>query len=330
MFERFTQPARQSVVGAQDEARRLDHDYIGTEHLLLGLLREPDTIAARVLHQLGVSLEGARGDVEAIVGRGAETPSGHIPFTPRAKKTLELSLREALGLGHNYIGTEHILLGLLREGGGVAVMALGRRGVTPERIRPLVQVELDRAGAGPAPGRGRPTGLATTRRTAGAEAVIATAEQLAAPGPVGSHHLLEAMALVDDSLASGALRALGVEAETLAGKIDELGTEGTSDSSPEDTAARQMEVRAGDDELTIVLRDAATVELGRSLAAAIGNPVTGGGPAGSPLVGLWQATLTALQQLLDRVEPVEEPEPASRTALVRAAIRNRLHRRGAT
>ena len=124
MFERFTARARHVVVLAQEEARRQQHNYIGTEHVLLGLLGEPDGLAFRVLQSFGMSLEGARQEVTAIVGTGSAAPSGHIPFTPRAKKTLELSLREALHLSHNYIGTEHILLGLIREGEGVAAQVL--------------------------------------------------------------------------------------------------------------------------------------------------------------------------------------------------------------
>src|SRR5271170_675571 len=124
MFERFTNRARHVVVLAQEEARQLHHNYIGTEHVLLGLLGEPDGVAGRVLAGFGMSREGAREEVKAIVGAGSGMPSGHIPFTPRAKKTLELSLREAVSLHHNYIGTEHILLGLIREGEGVAAQVL--------------------------------------------------------------------------------------------------------------------------------------------------------------------------------------------------------------
>ena len=120
MFERFTDRARRSVVAAQEEARQRNDKHIGTEHLLLGLLTEPDAIAGRVLTQLGIGLAATRADVAAIIGTGAGSPGGHIPFTPRAKKVLELAFREALQLGHNYIGTEHILLGLVREGEGVA------------------------------------------------------------------------------------------------------------------------------------------------------------------------------------------------------------------
>ena len=135
MFERFTDRARRVVVLAQEEARTLDHGYIGTEHLLLGLLREGDGVAARTLESLGVSREAARGQVEEIIGRGVDPPPSHIPFTPRAKKVLELSLREALALGHTYIGTEHLLLALLREGHGVAAQVLVRLGVDHARVR---------------------------------------------------------------------------------------------------------------------------------------------------------------------------------------------------
>src|SRR6266550_5935668 len=128
MFERFTDRARNAVVLAQEEARRLDHNYIGTEHILLGLIRESDGHAARALESLGISLDAVRQQVEEIIGRGQEAPSGHVPFTKRAKKALELSLRESLELGHNYIGTEHILLGLLREGDGVAAEVLVKLG----------------------------------------------------------------------------------------------------------------------------------------------------------------------------------------------------------
>jgi ATP-dependent Clp protease ATP-binding subunit ClpA len=128
MFERFTDRARRVIVLAQEEARLLNHNYIGTEHLLLGLLREGQGVGALALTSLGVSLEGVRAQVEEIIGQGQSAPSGHIPFTPRAKKVLELSLREALQLGHNYIGTEHILLGLIREGEGVAARVLVKLG----------------------------------------------------------------------------------------------------------------------------------------------------------------------------------------------------------
>src|SRR5216683_760436 len=138
MFERFTDRARRVVVLAQDEARMLNHDYIGTEHILLGLIHEGEGIAAKALQALQISLETVRSQVEEVVGKGQETRSGHIPFTPRAKKVLELSLREALQLGHNYIGTEHILLGLIREGEGVAAQVLVKLGADLNRVRQQV------------------------------------------------------------------------------------------------------------------------------------------------------------------------------------------------
>ena len=138
MFERFTDRARRVVILAQEEARLLNHNYIGTEHILLGLIHEHEGVAAKALESLDISLESVRGQVEEIIGQGAKPPSGHIPFTPRAKRVLELSLREALQLGHNYIGTEHILLGLIREGEGVAAQVLVKLGADLARVREQV------------------------------------------------------------------------------------------------------------------------------------------------------------------------------------------------
>src|SRR5687767_11404364 len=164
MFERFTDRARRVVVLAQEEARMLSHNYIGTEHILLGLIHEGDGIAAKALESLGVSLEAVRAQVEEIIGQGQQAPSGHIPFTPRAKKVLELSLREALQLGHNYIGTEHILLGLIREGEGVAAQVLVKLGADLNRVRQQViqllsgyQGGKEPAAAGAAAGEAAPS-----------------------------------------------------------------------------------------------------------------------------------------------------------------------------
>ncbi len=138
MFERFTDRARRVVVLAQEEARGLNHNYIGTEHILLGLIHEGEGVASKALESLGISLEAVREQVQEIIGQGQQAPTGHIPFTPRAKKVLELSLREALQLGHNYIGTEHILLGLIREGEGVAAQVLVKLGADLSRVRQQV------------------------------------------------------------------------------------------------------------------------------------------------------------------------------------------------
>jgi ATP-dependent Clp protease ATP-binding subunit ClpC len=146
LFERFTERARQVVVLAQEEARTLKHNYIGTEHILLGLLREEDGIAARVLESLDITVEEVRAQVARIVGQGDEVTTSQIPFTPRAKKVLELALREGLALGHNYIGTEHVLLGLVSEGEGVASRVLLDFGVGAETVREAVADALSGVG----------------------------------------------------------------------------------------------------------------------------------------------------------------------------------------
>jgi ATP-dependent Clp protease ATP-binding subunit ClpA len=151
VFERFTERARQVVVLAQDEARALKHNYIGTEHLLLGLLREEEGAAARALEELDVSLEEVRAQVAQIIGTGDEVATGMIPFTPRGKKVLELALREALSLGHNHIGTEHILLGLAREGDGVAMRILLDFDADAAKIRGTIIRTLSHAPAPPDP-----------------------------------------------------------------------------------------------------------------------------------------------------------------------------------
>ncbi len=170
MFERFTDRARRVVVLAQEEARLLNHNYIGTEHILLGLIHEGEGVAAKALESLSISLEAVRAQVEEMIGQGGSSPSGHIPFTPRAKKVLELSLREALQLGHNYIGTEHILLGLIREGEGVAAQVLIKLGADLSRVRQQVIQLLSgyqsgsgsgAAGAAGSGEKGQPAGVAS-------------------------------------------------------------------------------------------------------------------------------------------------------------------------
>ncbi len=142
MFERFTDRARRVVVLAQEEARMLEHNYIGTEHLLLGLIHEGEGVAAKALRALDVDLDTLRREVEALVGRGQQPQQGHIPFTPQAKKTLELALRESVQLGHDYIGTEHLLLGLVREGEGPAAQVLEQRGIELNTVRQEVIRQL--------------------------------------------------------------------------------------------------------------------------------------------------------------------------------------------
>jgi len=192
MFERFTDRARRVVVLAQEEARMLNHNHIGTEHILLGLLHEGHGVAASALQSLGISLEAVRQEVEQIIGRGDQAPSGHIPFTPRAKTVLELSLRESHLLGHDYIGTEHILLGLIREGDGVAPQVLVRLGADLNRVRQqVIQLLHGHQGKEPTSSKDAPGGLRLGRVPPGAasggtavESRLSAIEQRIGTGPV--------------------------------------------------------------------------------------------------------------------------------------------------
>ncbi|MDP9144564.1 MAG: AAA family ATPase, partial [Actinomycetota bacterium] len=171
MFERFTDRARRVVVLAQEEARLLNHNYIGTEHILLGLLNEGEGIAAQALESLDIDLASVREEVVKIIGQGQQSPSGHIPFTPRAKKVLELSLREALQLGHNYIGTEHILLGLIREGEGVAAQVLQQLGAELQKVRQTV-IQLLSGPGGSEQQASEPAGSGSRESSAGGSTVL--------------------------------------------------------------------------------------------------------------------------------------------------------------
>jgi ClpA/ClpB-like protein len=289
MFERFTGRARHVVVLAQEEARLLNHNYIGTEHILLGLLGEPESIAGKVLSEFGFTRDAGREDVEQRVGRGKSAQSGHIPFTPRAKKTLELSLREALTLGHNYIGTEHILLGLIREGEGVAYQILTER----TDLATLRAAVID---AIPAPSTAesepdetnavlrwlrarlsrhsttvpfRPetatveAGLAATHGTPAVEAALQHAARIAGPLPVGSHHLLLAALADTNSAASATLTSLGVDIDELKEKLRAANVAGTSDEQPEEAGRRQMAIEVSDEILTLVFTDPVIVKAGK-------------------------------------------------------------------
>jgi ATP-dependent Clp protease ATP-binding subunit ClpA len=292
MFERFTNRARHVVVLAQEEARLLNHNYIGTEHILLGLLGEPESIAGTVLTSFGITLDGVRVEVEDAVGRGKKKLSGHIPFTPRAKKTLELSLREALSIKHNYIGTEHILLGLIREGEGVAAQILRKHADLLEiRLAVLNAVSADDPGE-PAEGTEETNAVlrwlrqrlsrhgaslpfrpelptVETRGTPAVEAALQQAARLAGPSPVGSHHLLLAALEDANSAASSALASLGVNLDELRGKLRSAKLAGTSDEQPEQAGRRQMAIQVTDEILTIVTTDPVIVEAGKEALRAV-------------------------------------------------------------
>jgi ATP-dependent Clp protease ATP-binding subunit ClpA len=316
MFERFTGQARQVIVSAQEEARVLDHNYIGTEHLLLGLLTAPDSVAGVSLTALGYGRDEVRAKVEDMIGRGKTSPSGHIPFTPRAKKVLELSLREALQLKHNYIGTEHILLGLIREGEGVGPQVLAEKHPL-DRIRGEVLTRLDSPAGREAHG---------AARTPAAHDVLALAAELAGEAPVGSHHILEAILQQPDSAAAKVLTDAGVDRDQLAAKLDEVSTEHTADDTPEQAAARQLELSVTDETVTVVLRDPGSLELGRRIIDLNGGPLVARGPELDLLVRLWTTVngwLAATARAL-APEPDEPEESSSR------GLRSRFRRRRAS
>jgi ATP-dependent Clp protease ATP-binding subunit ClpC len=293
MFERFSGKARHVVVLSQEEARRLSHNYIGTEHILLGLLGEPESVAGTVLDSFGFTRDGVRAEVEEQIGRGKSQPSGHIPFTPRAKKTLELSLREALQLKHNYIGTEHILLGLIREGEGVAAQIM-REHVDLTELRDAVVSAVppgsDSGDLGESeesnvlrwlrtrlsrrvtsvPFRPDVAGAERgTRGTPAVEAALQQAARLAGPLPVGSHHLL--LAALDDSksAASSALVSLGVDMDELRTRLRSAKVTGTTDEQPEQAGRRQMTIQVTDEALTIVATDPVIVQAGKDALNAV-------------------------------------------------------------
>jgi ATP-dependent Clp protease ATP-binding subunit ClpC len=312
MFERFSADARRAVVIAQDEAGRLNHNYIGTEHLLLGLLRQPEGIAAVVLNEFGITLDGAREQVERIVGLGKNPAGkGHIPFTPRAKKVLELSLREALRLGHNYIGTEHILLGLIREEDGVAGQIMAGHAILKDiRVAVVNRAPLgsgdpgetesagtqkrtvrarrwERFGFGHAGERATSADIAVAdepemRTTPAGNATLAEAVRLAGPEAMGSHHLLLA-ALVDaNSAAASALTSLGVDLDQVREALRTAKVTGTSDESPEEAGRRQMALEVNDGVLRLVLTDPVIVAAGEAALLALSQtPKAAGDQPGS-------------------------------------------------
>ena len=305
MFERFTAYARRAVVTAQEEARELNHNYIGTEHLLLALLRRPDippsegsAIATAILEEFGMSREGVREEVIAKVGLGkGKAKPGHIPFTPRAKKVLELALREALQLHHNYIGTEHLLLGLIREDEGVAVQIM-RKHADLLALRAAV---LDRLPAGDAEEgalaaatgalmrrvvRARPWGprdegdeQTVGGATPATDATLVEAARLAGGSPVGSHHLLLAALADPNSAAARTLASLGVDLDRARESLRSADVTGTTDEPPEEAGRRQMSVQVANETLTVVIVDPVLVAAGKAALAAV-NANAGAGAAG--------------------------------------------------
>jgi ATP-dependent Clp protease ATP-binding subunit ClpC len=322
MFERFTNRARHVVVLAQEEARRLRHNYIGTEHILLGLLGEPEGLASRALTGLGMSLEGTRQEVMDLVGAGKKEPRGHIPFTPRAKKTLELGLREALQLHHTYIGTEHILLGLLKEGeaegDGAAIKILKGHAELPViRTAVIDQLSVEdfravrlrswlrrRPEGDPAePGAPGADEQAVLSATPAADIALSEAARLAGAQPVGSHHLLLASLADPGTAAARALTALGVDLDQAREALRGMDVTGTSDELPEEAGRRQILIRLTDDRLLLEAADPAIVAAGRAALAALTalggkteatGAIRGDSPACASLSTVWQALFDSL------------------------------------
>jgi ATP-dependent Clp protease ATP-binding subunit ClpA len=341
MFERFTNLARHAVVLSQEEARRLQHNYIGTEHLLLGLLGEPDGLACRALAGLGMSLDATRQEVTAIVGTGTAAPSGHIPFTPRAKKTLELALREALQLHHNYIGTEHILLGLIREGEGIAAQIL-KQHADLTAIRAAVLDQLPAASAEAAHARrwlrrpaaadpgeaGAPDEQTVLNTTPAADTTLSEAARLAGSRPVGSHHLLLAALADPNTAAARALAALGVDLDQAKETLRRADITGTSDEPPEEAGRRQMVIQVTGERLIIEATDPVITEAGRAALRALGDQASPPGtirgdlPACASLSTAWQALHDSLHSIQRRAAlladtpgtPDEPDEPLTGTA----------------
>jgi len=308
MFERFTNRARHTVVLAQEEARQLHHNYIGTEHILLGLLGEPEGYAGRILTSFGITRDGARKEVRVMVGTGTDAPSGHIPFTPRAKKTLELALREALQLHHNYIGTEHILLGLIREGDGVAAQIMKQHAdLVAIRMAVLDMVPAGRSDAAKGrrwllrrrsaedPLEPQPAEQTELRTTPAADTSLSEAARLAGAHPVGSHHLLLAALADTNTAAAKALAALGVNLDQAKDALRSADVTGTSDEQPEEAGRRQMVIQVTDDKLTVEASDPVIIKAGLAALRAVAGAADPAGtirgdlPVSASLSNVWQA-----------------------------------------
>jgi ATP-dependent Clp protease ATP-binding subunit ClpC len=342
MFERFTDRARRVVVLAQDEARGLQHNYIGTEHILLGLLGGGG-VAGRILDRFDMPIDEVREDIKARVGLGKTPPRGRIPFTPRAKKVLELALREALKLSHNYIGTEHILLGVIREGDGVAAQVLSARAGDLLKVRMAV---LDAVPSGePARGQrwlrrrmaafaggesGEPAEAVEMRvlpgeadempTTPAAEASLAEALRLAGGQAVGSHHLLLAALADRNTAVARTLAGLGVDLDQARDALRQADVTGTSDEQPAEAGRRQMRIRVSDDQLTIEATDQAIVALGRAALESLGDQsgpagvIAGDLPVSGSFSDLWQALKESLEDVIRRTVLGADDEPGPDTA----------------
>lgn len=319
MFEKFTTQAREVVVRSQEQAGALGHQHIGTEHLLLALMRLPDDAPVRAaLGAVGLTLDAVEAGVLEAVPRRSRPVSGHIPFTPRAKKVLELSFRESQRLGSAVIGPEHVLLGLLDEPDGVAAQVMLRDGRTAEQVRAAV---VTVAGVGRIAAASMSPG--STSNTPAAERVLELAAQLAGGAPVGSQHLLEALAWIEDGVAGRVLKGLGVTRDSLVDAVDRADLDSTTDLTPELTAAAGMRLTADGDTAVLTSTDPAVVALVRQLVDELGGELSGDGPLAGYFLPLHRAlvgTAAAVHQAVD--PPADTPD-----AIFGTVLRERLKRR---
>ena len=324
MFERFTGKARRVVVLSQESARNLQHNYIGTEHLLLGLLSVPDSIAARALARIGLTQQDAEQAILRKIGRGKRMPSGHIPFTPRAKKILELALREALQFGHNYIGTEHLLLGILSEGHGVAAQILAAQAGDLVQVRMAVLDLLPlaaprdtvpwpvRTGSGEpdapeGPDAGRPA-PDEVRATPAAQLGLGQAVRLAGEQPVGSHHLVLAALNDPASAAARALAGLGVDLEQARQALQAAEVAGSSDERPREAGGRQLLIRVEAGRLAVETSEPDLLQAAQAAAARLGERADGGIIRGDlPECESLGAVWAALRDSLDDIRAARPP-----------------------
>jgi ATP-dependent Clp protease ATP-binding subunit ClpA len=261
VFERFTDDARSAVVAAREEARAFGGDHVGTEHLLLGILREPDSIGGQVLTGAGMALEGTRAEIERIAARSAAPTADELPFTPEAKKAFENALREALSLHADKIGTEHLVLGVAADEHGIGAQILQSHNVTASHVRQAVMAHLTVRGVPARAWRGGSRVAQQLARGQNMTPAVATfylrARERAGRGPVSSADILRALLDDKDSQAVRALAALGITAEDLERAIATTPVEGTTDETAEDAVARMVDVTVRDDRVVIEIADPA-------------------------------------------------------------------------
>jgi len=340
MFERFTDKARHVVVLAQEEARGFQHNYIGTEHLLLGVLGEPTGIGGRALTGFGLSLPDVREEVLARIGPGQQRLDGHIPFTPRAKKVLEFALREAIALQHNYIGTEHVLLGLVREGDGVGAQIIAAHAPEPVAVRVRMAVLDLLPTASVEPGRrwlrrqharsaGDETASAQLDTTPAADTTLSEAARLAGSHPVGSQHLLLAALADPDSAAARVLTTLGVDLDQAKDALRAVDITGTSDESPQDAGRRSMRIRATETQVTVEATDPALIHLARAAIDALADEaedpdtIRGDLPLSVSVGNVWRALYDSLDDIRRRAVMSTDSPPAPPSANPPRAERGR-------